>query len=69
MRNWLPSPVPALTVEVLEARGLYEVLRKAGVRICVARQRIGACTAADEHAALFEEPARRGAADDGADGL
>lgn len=55
MRNWLPDPVPELTVEVLEARGLYEVLRKAGVRICVARQRIGACTASPEQAELLDE--------------
>jgi DNA-binding GntR family transcriptional regulator len=60
MRNWLPEPVPPLTVELLETRGLYEVLRKAGTRICVARQRIGACTADTEQAALLEE--RRGAA-------
>jgi DNA-binding GntR family transcriptional regulator len=60
MRNWLPEPVPALSVELLETRGLYEVLRKAGIRIRVARQRIGACTADAEQAALLEE--RRGAA-------
>ncbi|GAA2028175.1 GntR family transcriptional regulator [Catenulispora yoronensis] len=60
MRNWLPDPVPALGVELLETTGLYEVLRKAGIRICVARQRIGACTADQEQATLLEE--RRGAA-------
>jgi DNA-binding GntR family transcriptional regulator len=60
MRNWLPDPVPALSVGLLETRGLYEVLRKAGIRICVARQRIGACTADQEQATLLEE--RRGAA-------
>ena len=56
MRNWLPDPAPTLSVEALEARGLYEVLRKAGVRICVARQRIGARTASEEHAELLDEP-------------
>src|SRR2546423_3572118 len=60
MRNWLPDPVPPLSIELLETRGLYEVLRKAGIRICVARQRIVACTADQEQAALLEE--RRGAA-------
>ena len=60
MTNWLPAPAPKLTVEVLETKGLYEVLRKAGIRICVARQRIGACTATAEQAQLLDE--KRGAA-------
>ena len=60
MTNWLPEPAPRLTVEALENRGLYELLRKAGIRICVARQRIGARTADAEHARLLDE--RRGAA-------
>jgi DNA-binding GntR family transcriptional regulator len=55
MRNWLPTPMPSLTVEALETRGLYDVLRKAGIRICVARQRIGACTADEEQARLLDE--------------
>jgi DNA-binding GntR family transcriptional regulator len=60
MRNWLPNPLPKLTAETLEARGLYEVLRGSGIRICVARQRIGACTASAEQAHLLDE--KRGAA-------
>jgi DNA-binding GntR family transcriptional regulator len=60
MRNWLPDPTPKLTAELLETRGLYEVLRGGGIRICVARQRIGACTATTEQAALLDE--KRGAA-------
>jgi DNA-binding GntR family transcriptional regulator len=66
MTNWIPTALherlvaPKLTVEVLETRGLYEVLRKGGIRICVARQRIGACTASAEQAELLDE--KRGAA-------
>jgi len=60
MSNWLPAPAPQVTVEALEARGLYELLRKAGIRICVARQRIGACTADTDQAELLG--CRRGAA-------
>jgi DNA-binding GntR family transcriptional regulator len=66
MTNWLPTLLndkplaPKLTVEILETRGLYEVLRNAGIRICVARQRIGACTATAEQAQLLDE--KRGAA-------
>ena len=38
MRNWLPTSVVDLTEEVLAARGLYEVLRDAGVDMRIARQ-------------------------------
>jgi DNA-binding GntR family transcriptional regulator len=47
MRNWIPHSVvddlPAdLTAERLQASGLYALLRAAGIRPSVARQRIGA---------------------------
>jgi GntR family transcriptional regulator len=42
MRNWLPPAYGDITVEELEERGLYEVLRDRGVRPVVAHQSIGA---------------------------
>jgi len=48
LRNWLPPAMNDLTVEELEADGLYAVLRARGVRPTVARQRIGARNATAE---------------------
>ncbi|MEU6737925.1 GntR family transcriptional regulator [Streptosporangium sandarakinum] len=58
LHNWLPAGAASLTAEALQARGLYELLRSAGVRMRVANQRIGARTATPAEARLLEE--RRG---------
>lgn len=42
MRNWLPRAVADLDVDVLQHRGLYEVLRTSGVEMRIARQSVGA---------------------------
>ncbi|MEV0972616.1 MULTISPECIES: GntR family transcriptional regulator [Microtetraspora] len=55
MHNWLPPGPASLTAEALEARGLYELLRAAGVRMRVAAQRIGARTATPAEVRLLEE--------------
>ncbi|MEW9528168.1 GntR family transcriptional regulator [Microbispora sp. NPDC049125] len=59
LHNWLPPGPAALTAESLEERGLYELLRAAGVRMRVANQRIGAKAATPAEARLLGE--RRGA--------
>ncbi|RCG26822.1 GntR family transcriptional regulator [Sphaerisporangium album] len=58
LHNWLPAGA-GLTSEALAARGLYELLRAAGVRMRVANQRIGARAATPAEARLLDE--RRGA--------
>lgn len=53
MENHLPAPLTDITVEQLENRGLYQILRARGVAISVAKQRIGARRAEhDEHELL-----------------
>lgn len=42
LRNWLAPAFADLTVEQLQAEGLYALLRARGVRPAVARQRLGA---------------------------
>jgi DNA-binding GntR family transcriptional regulator len=43
MRNWLPVDLAeTLTIEALESRGLYELIRGAGVHLRIATQRIAA---------------------------
>jgi DNA-binding GntR family transcriptional regulator len=59
MHNWLPAGLLPLTPEGLRERGLYEVLRAAGIRMRVANQRIGARSATAAEARLLGE--RRGA--------
>ncbi|WP_214102801.1 GntR family transcriptional regulator [Acrocarpospora catenulata] len=59
LRNWLPLGLAPLTADDLTERGLYELLRAAGVRMRVANQRIGARAAAPAEARLLSE--RRGA--------
>jgi DNA-binding GntR family transcriptional regulator len=59
LHNWLPLGLAPLTTETLEERGLYELLRAAGVRMRVANQRIGARAASATEARLLGE--RRGA--------
>lgn len=56
MRNWLPASTASatpFTTEDLETGGLYARLRSAGVRICVATQRIGARSANAAEARLL----------------
>ncbi|WP_084963427.1 GntR family transcriptional regulator [Thermoactinospora rubra] len=59
LHNWLPVGLAPLTADELQTRGLYELLRAAGVRMRVANQRIGARAATLAEAKLLEE--RRGA--------
>ncbi|MEV6865182.1 GntR family transcriptional regulator [Streptosporangium subroseum] len=59
LHNWLPLGLAPLTAENLSERGLYELLRAAGVRMRVANQRIGARAATAAEARLLDE--RRGA--------
>ncbi|MFP5346150.1 MAG: GntR family transcriptional regulator [Actinomycetes bacterium] len=56
LSNYLPVGLVQLDAEVLEHRGLYEVLRSAGVHIHVADQSIGAKSASETEAALLDEP-------------
>jgi DNA-binding GntR family transcriptional regulator len=54
MRNWLPADLaPVLTAEALESRGLYELMRGAGVHLRIATQRIAARGAAAPEARLL----------------
>ena len=59
MRNWLPAEVVTLTRDDLEAHGLYELLRAAGVYLRIATQRIGARGATAVEGRLLGE--RKGA--------
>lgn len=56
MRNHLPSDLIDLEAVDLEAKGLYATLRRAGVTMSVARQRVGARAASADEAALLEQP-------------
>lgn len=53
MRNWLPTELIDLDENGLEMHGLYELLRKAGVRMRMAQQSIGAEAATSESARLL----------------
>jgi len=57
MRNWLPVDLAPLTVEDLEATGLYDLLRRSGVHIRVANQRIGASAATSAEARALKTKA------------
>ena len=59
MRNWLPADLAAYTEEELGQQGLYELLRRSGVHIRIATQRIGARAASLPEARLLNE--RKGA--------
>ncbi|RJL27189.1 GntR family transcriptional regulator [Bailinhaonella thermotolerans] len=59
LHNWLPLGLAPLTADNLAERGLYELLRGAGVQMRVANQRIGARAATAAEARLLGE--RRGA--------
>lgn len=58
MRNWLPRNLAPIDEASLGATGLYELLRRAGVHIRVANQRIGARLATPAEARLLQIPAR-----------
>jgi DNA-binding GntR family transcriptional regulator len=60
LRNHLPAGMVPLTTEGLAAHGLYELMRRAGVRVQMASQTIGAVSARAGDARLLGE--RRGAA-------
>lgn len=61
LENYLPANPPVVSVGVggadLTAIGLYQAIRDAGVRMCVARQRIGARDGTREECELLEVPA------------
>ena len=60
MRNWIPADLVDLDETNLEANGLYELLRRAGVQMHIANQRIGAKVASSSEAKLLD--VRTGAA-------
>ncbi len=55
MRNWLPVGIAPLTQETLERHGLYELLRRRGVNMRVARQIIGARAATAAEGRVLDE--------------
>jgi DNA-binding GntR family transcriptional regulator len=59
MCNWLPTELASYTSEEFASRGLYELLRRSGVHIRIATQRIGARAATQGEAKLLHE--RKGA--------
>lgn len=59
MENWLPIELVQITVDALQARGLYAILRGAGLTIRGAHQRIGARAATATEARTLGD--RRGA--------
>ena len=56
MCNYLPADLIQPKTETLEERGLYQLLRSAGVRLHAAHQSIGARVAAHEDSELLHEP-------------
>ncbi|MFB7251123.1 GntR family transcriptional regulator [Microbacterium sp. NPDC056234] len=54
LENYLPSDFADITTELLETRGLYQVLRARGVAIRVAKQKIGARRAAGDENTLLD---------------
>ncbi|MEN9710338.1 MAG: hypothetical protein RL441_330 [Actinomycetota bacterium] len=54
MRNWIPADLLNTTKEELEETGLYEVMRRQGLHVRVANQKIGAAIAAAPDARLLE---------------
>lgn len=56
LRNYLPTRIAGLSIEALEARGLYDLLRNSKLRIQVATQTIGARRASAREAKLLDEP-------------
>jgi DNA-binding GntR family transcriptional regulator len=60
MRNYLPASLLEISTEALENRGLYQLIRAAGIRLHAATQAIGARNATPAEARLLKES--RGAA-------
>ncbi len=58
MRNWLPADIAELDANALEETGLYELLRRAGVHMRIANQRIGAKAASAAEGKLLGVPSR-----------
>lgn len=56
MENWVPVHIAQLSDELLEQRGLYTLLRDAGVNFRLAEQKIGAAVASHEQAKLLKIP-------------
>jgi DNA-binding GntR family transcriptional regulator len=57
LRNYLPGGLINPTDEQLAERGLYQLMRAAGVHLHAAQQTIGARVATEEEAELLDEPA------------
>lgn len=56
MCNYLPVDLVQPSTEALEARGLYQLLRSAGIRLHAAHQTIGARVVAEQESELLDEP-------------
>lgn len=54
MRNWIPADLLNTTKEELEETGLYEAMRRQGLHVRVANQKIGAAIAGAADARLLE---------------
>lgn len=54
MENWVRDDITEIDESSLGSRGLYEILRTAGVNFRLANQRIGAVRADDEQAVLLQ---------------
>ncbi len=54
MRNWIPRDVLDVDAPTLEEHGLYDLLRRSGVHLRIANQRIGARAATRSDARLLE---------------
>ncbi|MHB0929178.1 MAG: GntR family transcriptional regulator [Candidatus Nanopelagicales bacterium] len=53
MRNWLPESLLATSKDELETTGLYELMRRNGVTVRIANQRIGAASASMSESRLL----------------
>ena len=54
LENFLPGDFADITTEQLEERGLYQILRARGVSIRIAKQKIGARSAAGDESELLD---------------
>ncbi|AYY13890.1 GntR family transcriptional regulator [Actinobacteria bacterium YIM 96077] len=55
MRNYIPTSLLELSSETLEEKGLYDVIRAAGISLKIATQSIGGRTARTAEARLLDE--------------